>query len=302
MPLGTYYEVTGSDPAALDIRRAAPIQREARPRVDDQDVPLMRDQYEQFRKEYDNALAILEARMKDIRPWETPEQLQAEIVKPVADKWQLVPGFGGALSGRASQMRADQDAKDAARQLTAQNRYETDFKTGVASGMTPTQAAMQAALKNSDLVFSGHAGALAGGAQAFRPSFDPAKAQFVEIPKTGHGYAQTESGWQIIPKGGEGAIAPLTRFQLNQKQDRLKRLQDQQDSAETLIPKEGQKVGPATQRLLDSYNKRQKEIDRLQQEIEQLLNEGRPASTATNALGTAAPKTFQSGKYRVTIK
>lgn len=256
-----------------DPRQSSPQFIKAK--VDEGRLAFDREKYEQFRKEVDSAEAEFQARLKDIKPYmgETVEGLRQQILAPVLDKWGQVPGFEGSASGQGSLIKAKLEAQDAARQLAAQQRYQSRFQELMKSpGMTPTQAAMTSALENADLVFSGHASALAGEAAKFKAPFDPTKAKLIDLPGTGHAYAETPTGFQIIPKTGQGALNPVTKLEINRLQKRLEALQKIQDEELVAEPKQGEKVGAATQQRLDSRKKRQKEIDDLDSQIKALIH------------------------------
>lgn len=303
----------------------------------------MRDQYEQFRKEYDNALAILEARMKNIRPWETPEQLQAEIIKPIADKWRQVPGFQGSAGIEIERMRQSADARNAARQMVQQQSVARDREAMMNSGASETQATIQAALRNnltgaaSGFKFPGffYAGKNDGlGEMVAHGAWEDAKAAAEAEWNLKHPAAKQEApSVASVPvmdangnpiKGVYGVPAasgkgftihnvpsekadkdPLAEYQLDLKKDELKELKAARDRFKSLMP-DGEpteeaiaKMGPLTKRNFLKFKDAEQRIQDLQQEIEQLLNEGRPTSATTNApVGT---NWVQSGAYRYRV-
>ena len=344
MPLGTYYQVTGNDPANLDIQRLVTPQRATRARVDDEDVPLMRDQYEQVRKEYDNALAIFEARMKNIRPWETPEQLQSEIIKPIADKWRQVPGFQGSSGIEIERMRQSQEAKNAAQKLVQQGAVEQDREAFKAAGDSDTQATIKAALrnnigsrpafkfpgffysgKNDDLDLSVARGAWGDARAAAEAEWNrkhpPAKQEtpsVASVPVYDPSGKSIPGVYAVPAASGKGftihnvpaertakeTMAPLAEFQLDLKKDELKELRAERDKFKSLLP-EGEmteeaiaKMQPITKSNYLKFKNAEQRIEALKREIELLYG----VNSSTNAPSAAAPKTFQSGKYRVTIK
>lgn len=309
MPAGAYYTVTGTDPDNLTIARGTSPAPQRRV-MSAENLAFDREQYEQFRRETDDAQARFEARVRDLRPelGETVQSLRAEILEPVFSKWELLPGFGNQSAANASTIRANLDAQDAARRVIAQSNYQSRYQELMKQpGATPTQAAMTAALENPDLVFSGHAGSLAGHGKPTQPPAESFSTIYVNPDdprgfKPGRGRLGSRGSYQWLDEGvpqrgtPEGAIDQTTRFQLGRLETKLKQLEEDQASDESLLSL-GSKDSPRKKAMQKRVTDRQNEIDLINQQIQELL----PSPSRTKS-APAAATTRKIGRYTVTVE
>lgn len=63
--------------------------------------------WQDFRSDWSNALANLDARTRDLRAGETPESLREDILAPIEAKWGAMLGLPGGRSYRTSQAQAE---------------------------------------------------------------------------------------------------------------------------------------------------------------------------------------------------
>lgn len=101
---------------------------------------LERKKYEDYQRDVQNALAILQARVKDIRPaqGETEAGLREQILQPVLDTYRIVPGFADeGASARINQTgRREEAALKAARNVQVQ----AEAQRRMAAGESPPAA------------------------------------------------------------------------------------------------------------------------------------------------------------------
>jgi hypothetical protein len=278
----------------------------------------MREAYDLFQREMGTAVERYQNALKAKRtgnwpaglPEPSDEELQAELLSPVIQKWQLVPGFGGSASVQVERMRQEQDAREAAADALEFQRQRQSYNELVASQADPEQALRQSLLGSQRLVYSGRASPLL---QALREPPRPAERSY-NVTITGD---ETEPDLQGFQPGvyrrttreGEPSsmarIGPLpnsinpesrTRsYRLDSLTDELKALKKKKAAHETVLsynPRESQ----ITEQMRKDVTKWDDDIKALEQQIEELLGGGGKSPSAT----TNAPASKRIGRFTVT--
>lgn len=286
-----YYSVTGPSTADMTISPLNPMRRTERR---EELGMLESERYEQFRNEIDQANAIFQARISDLRPaqGETVEGLRSQIIQPVLEKWRMVPGFGGAASVQVEQMRQYDDAKQAADQALQHQRMIRRRDELMKGGVPQAQATMTAVLETNFRPQQG----MADLVRAVEPAPAPA-TRYSQVEVTGeepeyrgfkpgvYSVGSDKSAQYLRPAPRRDTITGAKKYRLDKLTGELEDMTRQQRLDEVMVANSKNPNGAGTKKKAADIVRRAESIRTISDQIEELLGGDEPARKPIQSKG-----------------